>query len=306
MAVTLDGINVPLPKDWAETQISKAFEESVVGKLSNSTPLPLGETVIPVYEGGFEVGYTAEGGRKPVSEVSASHRTLSPWKFAGIVLVSQEAARLNPANMLQHIEADLRAGVARQIDYGVFYGKSARTGSDVPNATSVNSTSSRVEIGSSAELADQILSGYDLAVAANENGDPNGFAFDTSYRTRVARVIQASNTVGATVPAIPNLAGGADTVAGLPAAYGRTVSGRVGTESQTDVRGFVGDWDRGLTWGYGSSIEIKRSTEATVVDSNDKTWHLFQDNMIAYLIEFTAGWSVDPSMFAAYEIEDGS
>lgn len=305
MAVTLDGIEVPLPKNWAETQLKQAFEESVVGKLSNSTPIPLGESVIPVYEGGFEVGYTAEGAPKPVSEVGFSHRVLSPWKFSGIVLVSTEAARLNPANMLENIQKDMRNGVSRQIDYGVFYGKSARTGNDVPNATAINQTTARVELTDSAALADEILAGYDLAVAGNENGDPNGFAFDTSYRTRLARAIQSSNTVGATVPAIPNLAGGADTVAGLPAAYGRTVSGRVGTQEQTDVRGFVGDWDAGLTWGFSTSIELKRSDTATVVDGSGKEWHTFQDNMIAYLIEFTAGWSVDPSMFAAYELAAG-
>src|SRR5690625_6205539 len=78
----------------------------------------------------------------------------------------------------------MRNGVSRQIDYGVFYGKSARTGNDVPNATAINQTTARVELTDSAALADEILAGYDLAVAGNENGDPNGFAFDTSYRTR--------------------------------------------------------------------------------------------------------------------------
>ena len=299
MAVTIDGIEVDLPKNWADTQLSQAFEESVVGQLTTATPMPLGETVIPVYEGGFEVGYVAEGTPKPVSEVGFSQRTLQPWKFAGIVLVSQEAARLNPANMLEKVQQDMRNGVSRQIDYGVFYGKSARTGTAVPNATSINSTTNRVELA--ADLADGILAGYDLAVAGNENGDPNGFAFDTSYRTRVARVNQTQNTVGATIPALPNLAGAADNIAGLRAAYGRTVSGRVGTQTATPVKGFVGDWTRGLAWGYGSNIELKRSTEATIVDGAGKTWHLFQDNMIAYLVEFTAGWSVDPTMFAAYD-----
>lgn len=300
MAVTIDGIDIPLPKDWAETQLSQAFEESVVGKLSASTPVPLGETVIPVYEGGFEVGYTAEGSPKPVSEVSVTSRLLNPWKFAGIVLVSTEAAKLNPAGMLEKIQADMRNGVSRQIDYGVFYGKSARSGVAVPNATFVDQTVARAPIGAGA-LADEVLAGYDAALAGNENGDPNGFAFDTRYRTRLARAVQSGNTVGATIPALPNLAGGADTVAGLRAAYGRTVSGRVGTQPATATRGFTGDWDKGLTWGYGSSIEMKRSDQATVVDGTGKEWHLFQDNMIAYLIEFTAGWSVDPTMFAAYD-----
>lgn len=302
MAVTIDGIEVPLPKDWAQTQLAQAFEQSVVGQLSGSTPLPLGETVIPVYEGGFEVGYTAEGGRKPVSEVGFSHRTLVPNKFAGIVLVSQEAARLNPLQMLENIQADMRNGVARQIDYGVLYGRSARTGNLVPNVTYVNQTTNRATIGTG-DLADEVLAGYDLAVAGNPNGDPDGFAFDTSYRTKIARAGAVQNTVGATIPAIPSLTGTGSTLGGLPVAYGRTVSGRVGTQTPVDTKGFVGDWTRGLVWGFASNIEIKRSDQATVVDGNDKTWHLFQDNMIAYLIEFTAGWSVDPTMFAAYDEE---
>ena len=302
MAVLLDGIEVPLPKDWAQTQLAQAFEQSVVGKLTNSTPIPLGEQVIPVYEGGFEVGYTAEGTPKPVSEVGFSHRTLVPNKFAGIVLVSQEAARLNPAQMLENIQTDMRNGVARQIDYGVFYGRSARTGQLIPNATYVDQTTARTTIGVG-DLADEVLAGYDLAVAGNPNADPNGFAFDTSYRTKIARAGAVQNTVGATIPAIPSLTGTGTTLGGLPVAYGRTVSGRVGTQEASDTKGFVGDWDSGLTWGFASTIELKRSTEATVVDGSGKEWHLFQDNMIAYLIEFTAGWSVDPTRFAAYDEE---
>lgn len=302
MAVTLDGIEVPLPQNWADVQMKQAFEQSVVGSLSPSTPIALGETVIPVYEGGFEVGYTAEGTPKPVSEVSHSYRTLNPWKFAGIILVSQEAARQNPAQMLQNVQADMRNGVARQIDYGVFYGKSARTGTLVPNATFVDQTTARATVGASgADLADEVTAGYDAALAGNENGDPNGFAFDSTYRTRVARAGAQTNTVGATVPSVPSLTGGGTTLGGLPVAYGRTVSGRVGTQTATATKGFVGDWSKGLTWGYGSSIELKRSDQATIVDGAGKTWHLFQDNMIAYLIEFTAGWSVDPTMFAAYD-----
>ena len=299
MAVTIDGFEVDLPPTWAETQLAQAFEESVVGQLTQSTPLPLGESVIPVYEGGFEVGYTAEGSPKPVSEVGFDKRTLSPWKFAGIILVSKEAARLNPARMLENIQADMRNGVSRQIDYGVFYGKSARTGNAVPNATYIDQTSARISVG--LDLAEDVLDAYDAAVEGNPNGDPNGFAFDTRYRTRIARANAVQNTVGATIPAIPNLTGAGATVGGLPAAYGRTVSGRVGTQTDTGRVGFVGDWTKGLTWGFATSIELQRSTEATIVDGAGKTWHAFQDNMIAYLIEFTAGWSVNPTMFAAID-----
>lgn len=303
MAITIDGLTVPLPKNWAEVQMKQAFEESVVGKLSASTPMPLGETVVPVYEGGFEVGYVAEANPKPVSDVSLTHRVLAPQKFAGIVLVSQEAARLNPAAMLENIQADMRNGVSRQIDYGVFYGKSARTGAAIPNVSFVNQTTSRATAaGTVATLDDELLALYDATIAANANGDPDGWAFDSSYRTRVARLSQSQNTVGATIPALPNLGvGEVGTLAGLRAAYGRTVSGRVGTQAATNTVGFLGDWTRGLKWGFGSSIEMKRSDQATIVDGQGKQWNLFQDNMIAYLIEFVAGWSVDPTQFGALD-----
>lgn len=301
MAITIDGMTVDMPREWGDTLMAQAFQESVVGQLTASTPMPLGEKVIPVYNGGFEVGYVAEGTPKPVSDVEFSQRVISPWKFAGIVLVSTEAARLNPFRMLEHIQADMRNAVTRQIDYGVFYGKSAQSGTAIPNATYVDQTTARVELAGGTPLATSLLAGYDAALAGNELGDPNGFAFDSSMRTKIAAVTQAQNTVGATIPALPNLGGIATTVAGLKAAYGRTVAGRVGTNVDTQTRGFVGDWTKGLQWGYASSIELKRSEQATVVDGAGKTWHLFQDNMIAYLIEFTAGWSVDKSMFAAYD-----
>src|SRR5690606_27045537 len=301
MAVLLDGIEVPLPKNWADTQLSQAFEQSVVGQLTSAQPIPLGEPVIPVYEGGFEVGSVAEASPKRVSEHGLDHRTLHQNKFACIVLVWQQAARQDPTRMLDNSQADMRNGVQRQIDYGIFYGKSARTGNLVPNVTYVNQTTARATLGEG-DLADEVLAGYDLALAGNEQGDPNGFAFDSTYRTRLARAGAVSNTVGATIPAIPSLTASGSTLGGLPVAYGRAGSGRVGTPTATATKGFVGDWNSGLTWGYGSTIELKRSDQATIVDGAGKTWHLFQDNMIAYLIEFTAGWSVDPTRFAAYDV----
>lgn len=298
MAVLMDGSPVDqyLPREWAPTLLKNAFEESVVGQLTQSEPMPLGDKVIPVYEGGFEVGYTAEGNPKPVSEVSMSAKVISPWKFAGIVLISKEAAKLNPGRMLELMQQDMRSGIARQVDYGILYGKSARTGTAVPNATFVNQTTSRVEL-TSGDLVPQILAGYDAAAV---DSDPTGFAFDTRYRTKISLANQQDYAPTGGRTALPNLATSANTVAGLNAAYGRTVSGRVGTQADTGVKGFVGDWNK-VRWGFAEDITLQRSTEATVVDGAGKTWHLFQDNMIAYLVEATIGWYVDRTAFAAYE-----
>lgn len=297
MAVTLDGLTVELPKQWGKTVMKEAFESSVVGSLTNQIPVSTRGNVIPVYEGGFEVGYVAEAEAKPVSEVGISLKYLVPQKFAGIVVVSKEAARENPANMLDIMRRDMVNAVSRQVDFGIFYGKSAKTGAPVPNVTSVNSTTNRVELAPG-DLVPQVLTGYDLASVGE--ADPNGFAFDPRLRTRIAQAsVQEYAPTGGVTP-MPSLTGAGTTLGGLPVSYGRTVSGRVGSNAATDVRGFVGDWNK-LQWGFSSDISMQRSDQATVVDGSGTVYHLFQQNLIAYLIEFEAGWWIDPTAFAAFD-----
>lgn len=300
MAITLDGVAVKLPADLTTDSIfNKAFEDSVVGKLSPTRPVSTNGNVIPVFDGGFEVGYVAEGQPKPVSDVKMTPRQIVPRKFAGIALVSKEAARANPGGLVERLQDDMKNAVQRQIDFGILYGKSARSGAAIPEATYVDQTTSRVELTAD-DLVPQILAGYDLAAAGNEHADPDGFAFDTRMRSRVARLAQQQLAPAGGTQAMPNLSAPVDTIAGLKAAYGRSVAGRVGTAADTGTVGFVGDWSR-LYWGYASNIALTRSTEASIVDSEGTVRHLFQENMIGFLIEFELGWYVDATCYAAFD-----
>lgn len=295
MPVTLDGVDVPLPQSFAPTLLRDAFQASVISPLTSSEPMPLGDTVIPQYDGGVEAGVVGEGQPKPVSNPQVSHRVISPIKLATIVVVSKEAARLNPARMLDYVTQDMQNAITRAVDFGILYGKSVRTGTVIPGATYVNQTTNRVEL-TSGDLVPQILAGYDLA-GESDRSDPSGFAFDSRFRTRVAL---ASQQQPGTPAPLPNLATASDTVAGLPATYGRVVSGRVGTQPDTGVKGFVGDWSK-VRWGFGETITMQRSSEATIVDGSN-TYHLFQDNLTALLVEAIVGWTVmDTDAFAAYE-----
>ena len=297
MAITLDGLSVDLPQSWGNTLMKDSFESSVVGSLTSQIPISTRGNVIPIYEGGFEVGYVAEAEAKPVSEVGISLQYLTPQKFAGIVVVSKEAARENPANMLDIMRQDMINAVSRQVDFGIFYGKSAKSGAPVPNTTGINNTTNRVELAPG-DLVPQVLAGYDLAAATGK--DPNGFAFDPTMRTRLSLAAQQQlSAPGGTSP-MPSLNSVVGTFGGLPVAYGRTVSGKVGVNAPTAVKGFVGDWDNGLRWGFSSDISMQRSDQATVVDGAN-TYHLFQQNLIAYLIEFEAGWWIDPTAFTAFD-----
>lgn len=301
MAITIDGIQVKMPQEWAPTLLKQAFEESVVGKLCPAEPMPLSGKTIPVYGGGFEVGYVAEGTAKPVSDVTIEAKSIVPIKLAGITLVSSEATKLNPGKMLDIMQTDMRNAISRGVDYGVLYGKSANSGAKIPGAVAVNDTTKRVTLDTKKDLVPQLLGGYDKAAEGLES-DPSGFMFDSRLRTKIA---VASQQTGTTVKdgaqRMPNLAVAADTVAGLPAAYGRVVSGRIGTQTGETpaVLGFVGDWSK-IRWGFAEQIELTRSDQASVV-AGGKTYHLFQDNMVAYRIEVTVGWTVlDTNAFAAY------
>lgn len=300
MAVTLDGLAVELPKEWASATLRKGFQESVVGKLSSSEPMPTNGKVIPIYEGGFEVGHVAEGGRKPASDAEFSFKGIKPEKFAGLLAVSKEAARANPAQMVQIIQQDMINAVARQLDFGIFYGKSANNGQAIPGSIPhVNQTASRVELDETKDLIPQFLAGYDLASAGES--DPDGFAFDSRYRTRVLLASQQQLAPAGGSSPMPNLAAATATFGGLTAAFGRTVAGRVGANAATAVKGFVGDWSK-LRWGFSENLQLDRSDQASWVDSEGKTWHAFQDNMILYRVEFEAGWYLDPADFAAYDV----
>lgn len=299
MAVTLDGQSLDLPKDWSNLVLKESFQESVVGRLTNQEPVSTNGNVIPVYDSGFEVGHTAEASPKPVSDVNIVPNFLTPNKYAGILLISKEAARANPANMLDTVRQDMINAVARQVDYGVIYGRSAKTGSVVSGTPFINQTTNRVALDLNTDLVPQFLAGYDLA---GLDEDPDGFAFDSQFRTKVALASQQQLAPAGGTSPMPNLNNSVASFAGLPTSFGRTVSGRLSGKKDSGVKGFVGDWDK-LRWGFSENISITRSTEGTVVDGNGKTWSLFQDNMIGLLVEFEAGWWADPTAFAAYELE---
>lgn len=287
MPVTLDDLTTAeptlLPREFAATIMENAFQNTVVGRLSPSEPISMGETVIPIYEGGIEAGVVGEGEAKPVSEPSMGTAVITPIKLATIVLVSREAARTNPGRMLDIVQGDMTNAITRAVDLGILHGRNAKTGGAIPSATFVNQTTNRVDLTS--DIGQDILDAYDLAA---EEYDPDGIAADTRLRSKL---VTARDTNGNSVfQASTNLQVPVDNVWGLPTAYGRAVSGRIGAYSDQGVRAFIGDWSR-VRWGYAEQITVSRSTEATVVDGGN-TYNLWQQNLIGLLVEAIVGWTV--------------
>lgn len=297
MAITLDGLGVDLPAEFAPTLLKEAFSASAIGQVAGTEPLTLAGTVIPVYEGGVEVGLVAEAQAKPTSDVSTATHTITPTKVATIVIVSKEAAMANPARMLTNVEADMRNAISRAVDHLVIHGRDPRgnayTGTNVSIAEA-GTTASDVYLGTQpyADIAGALIDAYD---AAGVTGDPNAWLFDPRLRGSLTRVVQDVQQ------GLPDLRGGASVVAGLPAFYNKAVSGRSNHAGGTDlgIRGVVGDFSK-VRYGFVERLDIQRSTHATVGGVN-----MFETNQVALLVEAILGWTVlDQSAFAV--LRDGT
>src|SRR5690606_41260863 len=112
------------------------------------------------------------------------------------------------------------------------------------------------------DWAGTLLGAY--RAAAGEGSDPSAWLFDPRRRADLVLANATTDVNGSPVrPALPNLNTAAANVAGLPALYGRSVSGRSSQATDLGVRGIVGDWSK-VRYGFVERLDIVRSTEATV------------------------------------------
>lgn len=276
------------------TIFKDAYGKSVVGQLNpTAAPLSLAGTDIPVFNSQFNVGYTPEMGAKPVGDGKFTMRRIVPKKFAGLFPVSTEALQQDEQYGTQDavIQA-LQDAVQRQIDLGVLYGVSANTLNKVPEVVAANDTTHRVTLDPSKDIVPPILAGAD---SLGDEYDPDGFAFSTKLRTKVAMAGQRQ-APGVAQPALPDLRSGLiQSLAGLNLAYSKGV--HLGNKGNT--LGFVGDWSN-LTWGFGRDVRIDSSDVASYTDGG-KLVSAFENNVTVYRIEFWLGWSLDVDAFAAYD-----
>lgn len=281
----------------------KAQERSVIMRLGGTIPVILGETSIPTTTKRPEVGVVGEGEAKPVSDVGYGVKTFKPVKMATIVVVSEEFARSNIGGTYEQISDDLAFAIARGADLLTLHGRSPLTGALVEGKEYVNQTSNRVVLGSTPQeeggISGDLVAGYELVVNDDTSDEFTGFAADSRLRPQL---IGATDRNGRPLlQTATNLADRMDTVLGLPTAYSRAVSGRIGANVDTGVRAFGGDWGL-VRWGFAEEMVIKVSTEATVMIDGQLV-SLWQHNLVGLLVEATFGWAIgNVDAFAAYEM----
>ena len=306
MAVTLNGndITSKLDKNWAETVIEDGLRESAVGKLIPNKPMSTNGTKIPIFEGNTSFGAVDEMGRKPASDARIRIPVIETQKFAQMIPVSMEAARANPANLLENIKAKLKSDVADQVDVAILHGRSVKSGEKIPGYNAVNDTTNRVTFpADNKDLVPSIMSGFEL-VAANRKARANGFAFDTLVAPRVGSAAVYGQTVNPNtgqLHTLPDLSTNVAMLGGLKTVFNPSVAGAVGGSEGFGVAGFVGDWSK-VYWGYGSRLDIKTFDQASITMPDGSQMNAAEHNFVIIRAEFEIGWLIlDTDAFTAYD-----
>lgn len=272
MAVDLNRASsgLSLPASVSNEILASMTETSVIQRAARRVALPGNGATVSVVTGEPSAAWVGETDAKPVSNGSAAHKILRPYKLAVIETFSNEFRRDLPALYAGLVDR-LPAALASKFDRTVFHGTAP--GSDFDTLA-----------GADAQVLDYdgILAGISAVGAAgfDANGvvvSPQGEATllglkDLQDRPLFLNNLQTEGTIGG--------------VLGRPVYKSRAAY----ADATPDVLGFVGDWSQAI-WGSVEDVVIKVSDQATLVDG-ETTINLFQQNMFAVLAEIEIGFRV--------------
>jgi len=291
----------------------RAARSSVVMQLAQRVPLGPAGTRIPVVTGRPAAGWVGEAGQKPANEGSIEPKTIEPKKIAAIFVVSQEVARLNPAQFVNVMRDSFAETFAVAFDRAALHdeGPTGAAGGG-PFSTYIGQTSKTVEIGSTSQQNGGVFVDLTQAMAAvvsdvDQSGRRyqfNGWALDSVLEPVLwgsvdanGRPIWTDLPTDSNAPAL--LTRGR--LLGRPSFLGEGVA----SGNMTDVVGFGGDWTQ-AAWGAVGGIRYRLTTEAAVTINGALT-SLFEHNLVAVLAEAEFGFLVnDANAFVKLTNSDNS
>ncbi|MDY6143741.1 MAG: phage major capsid protein [Arcanobacterium sp.] len=296
-ATTLSTLETLLPKPVASQIMADAYGQSLIGRLAGTTPMPITGTSIAFATGEPVAGIVGEGELKPVIKQTHAVKSATPIKAAALMYWSKEARQANPVAYLNLLKNTARDAITRAIDMAVIHGKNALTNSPISGVEYITQSMNTVELGTTdaahGGITGDILAAYDLVV--QDGGDVTGFAADPLTRTKLMRATYTDGspiyTSGNAGRGGVNLADPMGDLLGLPVAYGKAVSGKIGTVADTNVRLIGGKFKDAIKFGYVENITF-RQTDTGIVQDGDVQVNLFQQNMEAFIVEAQFGWII--------------
>lgn len=309
-----------LPKEITGDIFAKVQEDASLLSLGQQVRVSMGENVMRGGGTDPEAGQVGvgtafqdrEGHAKPISGFAfGEEKSFSPIKLATIVTVSDEFVTVNPEGLYSELAPKLSAAVGRAAELAVFHNKSALTGGAlVGTATNGSvvgglSATHKLTLDPALNLYEQILEGYELVVEdESKNFDFTGFASHPQFRAKLARIRdeqgnQVLTSGGGSSLSLTqgpiNLRAQLGELMGLPVAFGKAVSGKIGNNADSGIRLIGGDFSQ-FAYGFADGIKLKVSDQTVV-----RGVSMWETNQVAILAECTFGWYVnDADAFVAW------
>lgn len=278
--VSTNRTDITLPVDVSNEILAKAQENSAVMKLARQIALPGRGAAIQVITSDPEASWVGETASKPVSNPGLSTKIMRGYKLAVIVPFSNEFRR-DAAALYDALIERLPAALGKKFDDTVFHGTAPGSDFDTFAGVTAQSLASDVYQGLVAADTDIALHG----------GVVNGYVISAQGRG----ILLGATDDNKRPLFINNVSEGA-----VPVILGaRTELSKVAFKSGSpSVVGYAGDWSQAL-YGIVEGVKIDYSSDATLVDGDNNTINLFQQNMFAVRAEIEVGFRADTAMFNA-------
>lgn len=282
---SLNTSGIVLPRSVALEVAGKAKDASTIAALSPRKPEIFEDETYLVFTGASEAEVVAEGAQKgyytqTLANVVAKRTTIqTTTRVSNQLKWADEDNRLEIINAIQEDQA---AALARALDYIVYHAINPKTGAALDGYTSLAASSgvNDVYLGADLESATdaQLIASFDaMADVVNENYDINGFAMSKAYANAL-RKIRIANTGMRMYPNIP-LSLNVGEFEGVAAACSSTVNGSL-AQTPTGILGIMGDFNL-IKWGLVRDI----TAEIIPYGDPDGQGDLKQYNQIAYRTE---------------------
>jgi hypothetical protein len=285
--------SLTIPKQKIAPWLGAIQNGSCVASLSAQTPMTFGEGESWTFDIG-EAEYVAEGGQKGASTVTATSKTIKPFKFHKTLRMNEEVLWADEDRQLQVVDeilALIQPALSRALDFGVFHEVNPTGGAIVAAMNGgLTDTTNLVEY----VAADKPYVSLDAAdgLVLADGFVPRDIALDPTYAAKFSALRGANSEQ----KLYPNFRLGLETseLDGHRASVSNTVRGSGKLAVDTKVLGFVGDFSA-IRWGVQKSIGL----EVIKYGDPDGGGDLKRNNQVAFRAEVVYGWGIaDLNAFA--------
>ena len=278
--------SMALPSALSAEVLQKASQESAIMRLAEKIDLPGTGVTIPVIVSDPTAAWVAETAKKPIGNATPGTKLMQAFKVATIMTFSKELVR-DAAALYRAIVDKGPAAIAKVFDQTIIGATAAPSASNFD--TFANCTAVSIANANNGTYLGLVAANQNIATAG---GRMNGVAVGAQGESLL---FSAVDTTGRPIfmPTANDGSIGAVLGSRIVENNGLYVAG---TSPAPNVVGIAGDWSQ-AKYGIVNGIEFSFADQASIDDGNGNTINLWQQNMVAVLVEAELGFRADTACF---------